>query len=59
MNPIHRLQTPSSTVTLTNKEWREYLQGNDPTRFICGYLYNIKVRSIGGGMLQAYLTPFK
>jgi len=59
MNPIHRLRTPSSTVTLTKKEWREYLENYDPTTFICGYLYNIKVKSIGGGMLQAYLTPFK
>lgn len=56
---VRQMPFPNSTTTLTRKEWREFLDKNDPTTFIQGYLYNIKVRSIGGGMLQAYLTPFK
>lgn len=59
MDLIRHLSTPISTTTLTKKQWREYLKKNDPTTFIGGYLYNVKVRSIGGGMLQAYLTKFK
>ena len=58
MSLTRQLSTPRSTATLTRKQWREYLEANDPTTFICGYLHNVKVRSIGGGMLQAYLTPF-
>ena len=58
MNPINRLSTPHSTVTLTRAEWRMFLESNDPTRFIMGELYHIKVRSLGGGMLQGYLMPF-
>ena len=56
---VRQLPFPGSKTTLTRKEWREFLEVNDPTTFIQGHLYNIKVRSIGGGMLQAYLTPFK
>ncbi len=55
---ITQLPTPSSTTTLTRREWREFLENNENTTFINGNLYTIKVRSIGGGMLQAYLKPF-
>jgi hypothetical protein len=58
-NPINRLSFPLSTVTCTRKEWQDFLKDNDPNRFIQGYLYNIKVKSIGGGMLQAYLEKFE
>ena len=58
MSLLQQLNHPSSKPTLTRKEWREYLEKHDPTTFINGVLYNVKVKSIGGGMLQAYLTKF-
>jgi hypothetical protein len=58
MNLIRHLSNPHSTTTLTNEQWQEYLKNNDPTTFIQGHLFNVNVRSIGGGMLQAYLTKF-
>lgn len=50
---------PAATTTLTRKEWKQFLDKRDRTFFLNGSLREIKVRSIGGGMLEAYSKPWK